>query len=417
MDYITAFEVLFTIIFRNILFENSKRKYMKVIIPLSIILIFLNKYILSYVPDIAIIVITSIITIVIWILSKGELIYIILQVVSTTMIMCLGEILSLPIITMLQKSTSIDLKLTPVISAILIWILIAYFLDRLRKNEKLSFIYKIQNNRVTLNILINGMLVIILFKVLNDSFELTGEVAVEIAFYIILFIILNFNLFISTAKELNEKHKLQMENNFRPILEDYIHKLRANEHEYKNHLNAIYSIIQVSDEKEIKSNINKYIGNIKENNHLNNLLYVDNTILKAILYSKMSLAEEKGIDIKYDITSNLEDIDLDDMDLVVVLSNLLNNAIEGVEGTENPWINVVISELNNKDKKEYIIRVSNSVNDINQIDLSSITNKGTTTKGENRGYGLYNVKKLIKKVNGNILIEMEKDSIIIEVII
>ena len=390
---------------------------MKVIIPLSIILIFLNKYILSYVPDIAIIVITSIITIVIWILSKGELIYIILQVVSTTMIMCLGEILSLPIITMLQKSTSIDLKLAPIISAILIWILIAYFLDRLRKNEKLTFIYKIQNNRVTLNILINGMLVIILFKVLNDSFELTGEVAVEIAFYIILFIILNFNLFISTAKELNEKHKLQMENNFRPILEDYIHKLRANEHEYKNHLNAIYSIIQVSDEKEIKSNINKYIGNIKENNHLNNLLYVDNTILKAILYSKMSLAEEKGIDIKYDITSNLEDIDLDDMDLVVVLSNLLNNAIEGVEGTENPWINVVISELNNKDKKEYIIRVSNSVNDINQIDLSSITNKGTTTKGENRGYGLYNVKKLIKKVNGNILIEMEKDSIIIEVII
>lgn len=417
MDYITAFEVLFTIIFRNILFEDSKRKYMKVIIPLSIILIFLNKYILSYVPDIAIIVITSIITIVIWILSKGELIYIILQVVSTTMIMCLGEILSLPIITMLQKSTSIDLKLTPIISAILIWILIAYFLDRLRKNEKLTFIYKIQNNRVTLNILINGMLVIILFKVLNDSFELTGEVAVEIAFYIILFIILNFNLFISTAKELNEKHKLQMENNFRPILEDYIHKLRANEHEYKNHLNAIYSIIQVSDEKEIKSNINKYIGNIKENNHLNNLLYVDNTILKAILYSKMSLAEEKGIDIKYDITSNLEEIDLDDMDLVVVLSNLLNNAIEGVEGTENPWINVVISELNNKDEKEYIIRVSNSVNDINQIDLSSITNKGTTTKGENRGYGLYNVKKLIKKVNGNILIEMEKDSIIIEVII
>lgn len=417
MDYITAFEVLFTIIFRNILFEDSKRKYMKVIIPLSIILIFFNKYILSYVPDIAIIVITSIITITIWMLSKGELIYIILQIVSTTMIMCLGEILSLPIITMLQKSTSIDLKLTPIISAILIWILIAYFLDRLRKNEKLTFIYKIQNNRVTLNILINGMLVIILFKVLNDSFELTGEVAVEIAFYIILFIILNFNLFISTAKELNEKHKLQMENNFRPILEDYIHKLRANEHEYKNHLNAIYSIIQVSDEKEIKSNINKYIGNIKENNHLNNLLYVDNTILKAILYSKMSLAEEKGIDIKYDITSNLEDIDLDDMDLVVVLSNLLNNAIEGVEGTENPWINVVISELNNKDEKEYIIRVSNSVNDINQIDLSSITNKGTTTKGENRGYGLYNVKKLIKKVNGNILIEMEKDSIIIEVII
>lgn len=417
MDYITAFEVLFTIIFRNILFDDNPKKYMETIIPLSILLIFVNKYILRYIPNIAIVVITSIIILVIWILSKVELSYVVLQIIGASIIMFLGEVINLSFVTLLGRLANIESKIITLGALLLIWILIAYLLAKVKKNEKINIVYKIQNNKLALNILFNIMLVALLFKTLNDNFELVGRVAIEIAFYIILFIILSFNLFIITTKELNEKHKLQMENNFRPILEDYIHKLRANEHEYKNHLNAIYSIIQVSDEKEIKSNINKYIGNIKENNHLNNLLYVDNTILKAILYSKMSLAEEKGINIKYDITSNLEDIDLDDMDLVVVLSNLLNNAIEGVEGTENPWINVVISELNNKDEKEYIIRVSNSVNDINQIDLSSITNKGTTTKGENRGYGLYNVKKLIKKVNGNILIEMEKDSIIIEVII
>lgn len=417
MDYITAFEVLFTIIFRNILFDDKPKKYMETIIPLSIILIFVNKYILRYIPNIAIVVITSIIIIVIWILSKVELSYVVLQIIGASIIMFLGEVINLSFITLLGRIANIESKIITLVALLLIWILTAYLLAKVKKNKNLEIIYKIQNNKLALNILFNIMLVALLFKILNDNFELTGEVAVEIAFYIILFIILNFNLFISTAKELNEKHKLQMENNFRPILEEYIHKLRANEHEYKNHLNAIYSIIQVSDEKEIKSNINKYIGNIKENSHLDNLLYVDNTILKAILYSKMSLAEEKGIDIKYDITSNLEEIGLDDMDLVVLLSNLLNNAIEGAEDTEDPWINVVISEINNKDKKEYIIRVSNSVNDINKIDLSNITNKGTTTKGENRGYGLYNVKKLIKKVNGNILIEMEKDSIIIEVII
>lgn len=417
MDYITALEVLFTLIFRNILFEDSRKKYINIIIPLSIILMFLNKYILIGMPNIAMTIIVSIITIVIWILNKEKLIYVILQIITSTMIMFLDEIIALSFVTILNKFVEINIEYITIALVLLIWISTTYLLEKLKYNGKLKFIYNLQNNKLVLNILLNITLVFVLFKTLNDNYLLTGEVAVQIAVYIILFVVLSFNLFISISKELNEKHKLQMENNFRPILEDYIHKLRANEHEYKNHLNAIYSIIQVSDEKEIKSNINKYIGNIKENNHLNNLLYVDNTILKAILYSKMSLAEEKGIYIKYDITSNLEDIDLDDMDLVVVLSNLLNNAIEGVEGTENPWINVVISELNNKDEKEYIIRVSNSVNDINQIDLSSITNKGTTTKGENRGYGLYNVKKLIKKVNGNILIEMEKDSIIIEVII
>lgn len=417
MEFITVLEVLFTIIFRNILFEDNRKEYMNIIILLSIILLFLNKYILIRMPNIAIAVIVSIITIVIWILNKEKLIYVILQIITSTMIMFLDEIIALSFVTILNKFVKINTEYITIVLILLIWISTTYLLEKLKYNGKLKFIYNIQNNKLVLNILLNITLVFVLFKTLNDNYLLTDEVAVQIAVYIILFVVLSFNLFISISKELNEKHKLQVENNFRPILEDYIHKFRANEHEYKNHLNALYSIIQVSDEKEIKSNINKYIGNIKENNHLNNLLYVDNTILKAILYSKMSLAEEKGIDIKYDITSNLEDIDLDDMDLVVVLSNLLNNAIEGVEDTENPWINVIISELNNKDEKEYIIRVSNSVNDINQIDLSSITNKGTTTKGENRGYGLYNVKKLIKKVNGNILIEMEKDSIIIEVII
>lgn len=417
MEFIIVLEVLFTIIFRNILFEDNRKEYINIIIPLSIILLFLNKYILIRMPNIAIAVIVSIITIVIWILNKEKLIYVILQIITSTMIMFLDEIIALSFVTILNKFVKINTEYITIVLVLLIWISTTYLLEKLKYNGKLKFIYNIQNNKLVLNILLNITLVFVLFKTLNDNYLLTDEVAVQIAVYIILFVVLSFNLFISISKELNEKHKLQMENNFRPILEDYIHKFRANEHEYKNHLNALYSIIQVSDEKEIKSNINKYIGNIKENNHLNNLLYVDNTILKAILYSKMSLAEEKGIDIKYDITSNLEDIDLDDMDLVVVLSNLLNNAIEGVEDTENPWINVIISELNNKDEKEYVIRVSNSVNDINQIDLTSITNKGTTTKGENRGYGLYNVKKLIKKVNGNILIEMEKDSIIIEVII
>lgn len=417
MEFIIVLDVLFTIIFRNILFEDNRKEYINIIIPLSIILLFLNKYILIRIPNIAIAVIVSIITIVIWILNKEKLIYVILQIITSTMIMFLDEIIALSFVTILNKFVKINTEYITIVLVLLIWISTTYLLEKLKYNGKLKFIYNIQNNKLVLNILLNITLVFVLFKTLNDNYLLTDEVAVQIAVYIILFVVLSFNLFISISKELNEKHKLQMENNFRPILEDYIHKFRANEHEYKNHLNALYSIIQVSDEKEIKSNINKYIGNIKESNHLNNLLYVDNTILKAILYSKMSLAEEKGIDIKYDITSNLEDIDLDDMDLVVVLSNLLNNAIEGVEDTENPWINVIISELNNKDEKEYVIRVSNSVNDINQIDLTSITNKGTTTKGENRGYGLYNVKKLIKKVNGNILIEMEKDSIIIEVII
>lgn len=417
MAYMTTLEILSTMVFRNVLFEDSKKKYMKVIIPLSIILMVVNKYILSYMPNVAMISIVCILTLVIWKLTGDDLAYITLQIVGTTMIMFLAELVALSSATALTDLISINFEVAAVSIVLVIWTFMAIILEKLRTNGFLDLIYKIQNNVVALNILVNSMLVFVLFKTLFDNNLLTGKLAIEICFYIILFIVLSFNLFINIINELNEKNKLKVDNNFRPILDEYIHKLRANEHEYKNHLNAIYSIIQVSDEKKIKDNINKYIGSIKENNCLSELLYVENTILKAILYSKISLAEEKGIKVKYNIMSNLDGIPLDDMDLVVVLSNLLNNAIEGVENLHNPWINVFISEVDGINKKEYRISVNNSVSDINKIEISNMTNKGTTTKGENRGYGLYNIKKILKKIDGNILIGIEEESITIDIVI
>lgn len=51
---------------------------------------------------------------------------------------------------------------------------------------------------------------------------------------------------------------------------------------------------------------------------------------------------------------------------------------------------------------------------INAIDMFS---KGYSTKGEDRGFGLYNVQKIIKRLNGSISMEIDEDTIIIEVII
>lgn len=417
MTYMTALEVLVTIIFRNIIFEDSRKKYMNVMVPVAIILMILNKFVLSYMPNVAMISIISIITIFIWKLSGEKLIDVIIQIIITSIIMLFGELIALLLATLLNNWIVIKFEVYSIISVLIIWISMALLLEKIKIKGYLSAIYKIKNNRVSLNILINSMIVVILFKTLNDQGLLSSEIAIEISFYIILFIVLNFHLFMNIARELQEKNKLQLENNFKPMLDEYIHKLRANEHEYKNHINAIYSIIQVSNEHEIKENINNYIGDIKENNYLNNLLYVDNTILKAVLYSKMSLAEEMGIEIKHDIKSNLNGIPLDDMDLVVIISNLLNNAIEEVQGLEGQWINVDISERAKGKIKEYTIGVSNSISNGDQIKLDYITDKGASTKGEHRGYGLYNIKKLIKKVNGNMVIRIENDSINIEVVI
>lgn len=411
MPIVTIFEIITVIIFRNIINGEKKTNYLIVFFPVSIFIMFLNEYFLKYYNNMGIIVMMGIISFIIYKLTKDDLIKIIIEVVLLTTVMLLGELIVYSTGTILEVSNQwIILGL-----AIIMWTVFGYVLDKIDIANKLESIFKMQNSKVIINISINSILVFLLFKSLNDKGLLGSRLVVEMTIYILIFIALTVNLFITITGELKEKNRLQMENDFKPIFDEYILKLRANEHEYKNHLNTIYSIINISDEKDIKENINKYIGNIKDNNRLNNLLYIDNTILKAILYSKMSVAEEKGIEIKYDVTDNLNDIKLDQMDLVVLLSNLLNNAIEAVEEIKDPWIYLSIESCIFKGIKKHHISVSNKIN--NRVEALNAINKGITTKGANRGYGLYNIKKIVNKSKGDIIIEALEDYIKIEVFI
>ncbi|MGL6186456.1 MAG: sensor histidine kinase [Clostridium chrysemydis] len=411
MPIVTILEMLTTIIFRNIIVGEKKTKYLLVFFPVSIFIMFLNEYFLKYYNNMGIIIIMSLISFILYKVTKDDLIKVIIDVVFSTTVMLLGELIGYASANLLEVYNQwIILAL-----AVIMWTVFGYILDRIDISNKLESIFKMQNSKVVVNILINSILVFLLFKSLNDKGLLGSRLVVEMTIYILIFITLTVNLFITITGELKEKNRLQMENDFKPIFDEYILKLRANEHEYKNHLNTIYSIINISDEKDIKENINKYIGNIKDNNHLNNLLYIDNTILKAVLYSKMSVAEEKGIEIIYDVTDNLNDIKLDQMDLVVLLSNLLNNAIEAVEAIKDPWIYVNIESRYLKGSKKHYISVSNKI--INKIEALNAINKGITTKGANRGYGLYNIKKIVNKSKGDILIEALEDCIKIEVFI
>ncbi|MGL5870366.1 GHKL domain-containing protein, partial [Clostridium chrysemydis] len=362
MPIVTILEMLTTIIFRNIIVGEKKTKYLLVFFPVSIFIMFLNEYFLKYYNNMGIIIIMSLISFILYKVTKDDLIKVIIDVVFSTTVMLLGELIGYASANLLEVYNQwIILAL-----AIIMWTVFGYILDRIDISNKLESIFKMQNSKVVVNILINSILVFLLFKSLNDKGLLGSRLVVEMTIYILIFITLTVNLFITITGELKEKNRLQMENDFKPIFDEYILKLRANEHEYKNHLNTIYSIINISDEKDIKENINKYIGNIKDNNHLNNLLYIDNTILKAVLYSKMSVAEEKGIEIIYDVTDNLNDIKLDQMDLVVLLSNLLNNAIEAVEAIKDPWIYVNIESRYLKGSKKHYISVSNKI--INKIE-------------------------------------------------
>ena len=137
------------------------------------------------------------------------------------------------------------------------------------------------------------------------------------------------------------------------------------------------------------------------------MLDVENTIVKAVLYNKAQRAEKLGVTYNYKVTTNLKNISLDNSELTVVLSNLLNNAIEATSMIKKKEMEVVIAEEN----KYYIVNVKNYTENIDAESLSNIFKMGYTTKGEGRGYGLYNVKELVDKHKGKIEIDLQDDII------
>ena len=223
----------------------------------------------------------------------------------------------------------------------------------------------------------------------------------------------SLHFYVFLYKMFNERKKNEIKKSFNPLINDLISKLKANEHEYKNHLNTIWSIAQVTPSEEIKEKLKEYIGNIVDDTEeFSMLLNIENTIIKAVLYNKAQRAEKLGVKYNYKVSSDFKEIQLDNSELTVILSNLLNNAIEATSFIEKKEVIINITE----DERYYKIEVKNYTSNLKSEDLTQIFKVGYTTKGEGRGYGLANVKAIVDKYKGKIQMSLEDDMINISIL-
>ena len=274
----------------------------------------------------------------------------------------------------------------------------------------------IENNITISNIIINIFILFIIFKIVNDSKNIESIIVIEIIVLMIISMIINIMFYKSKFKRSIKIKDIQVKNTYNPLLDDIIDNIRANEHEYKNHLNIIYSIIQVSkDINEIKERSKKYIVELEDTSILNSVIRIENTIVKAIIYNKLIECEQLGIKLRYSIMGDLDNLKLNDTELTIVLSNLLNNAIEATKQIEYKFIELSITNEDNF----FEIEIKNNVDDFKfkQQDLQGLFKKGISTKGKGRGYGLYNVKKIVEKYKGEVFTKLENEilTIIIDI--
>lgn len=182
---------------------------------------------------------------------------------------------------------------------------------------------------------------------------------------------------------------------------EVIEALRGQKHDFHNHLNVIAGLVQLKNPKRALDYIQKISGKTTE---IFSISTVENPEIAAILYRKCAIAENKGILVELDISSDLEDIAIDSVDLCTVLFNLIDNAIYQLDKCHESEkiLSIDVAEYDG----EYIFAITNSYPILDPELFDEVfREKYTTKEGSGHGYGLSNVKKIILKNRGKITVE------------
>lgn len=178
-------------------------------------------------------------------------------------------------------------------------------------------------------------------------------------------------------------------------------QVRLLKHDMKNHTLVILSYLEENKTEEAR----QYAGEILDKlNRMYTYVNVGNSLLSYIINSKLSVAKERGIEIKAEI-ENLPFSYMDSVDFSSLLNNMLDNAIRGALDSEGKKL-----EMNIASEKGFdVITVKNSIDGSVLKDNPELE---TSKEEPGHGYGMKQMKAVIEKYEGSMDI-YEKDGMFV----
>lgn len=197
---------------------------------------------------------------------------------------------------------------------------------------------------------------------------------------------------IQKDEELSElraiKQAQETDNKYFEILEHQNNSLMVYAHDTKNHLQAIRNM--TDDENIIEylerltDDLNKYSRHASSGNHN----------LDVIINKYITECEIKGVEFTYDVRlSNLSGVQM--FDLVSILGNLLDNALESAEKSTGKSIHLQTDHRNTYD----VIIVTNSCDTKPVTQGNSL--KSSKANKKQHGLGIKSIKSALKNYDGD----------------
>lgn len=182
----------------------------------------------------------------------------------------------------------------------------------------------------------------------------------------------------------------------------YAEALRAQSHEFMNKLHVILGMVRLGMYEQLTTFINTLVDH--RNNEVGNVTKnIKDPALAGFIMGKHSYAREANVNLSVEIKTVIpEPKNLDTThEIITILGNLIDNAIEAMVDSSIKDLKVNLDYF----QKQLEINVSDTGPGIPKQVIDNIFEKGFSTKGQNRGYGLYLVHQSIKKLGGEINIQ------------
>jgi two-component system, LytTR family, sensor histidine kinase AgrC len=275
------------------------------------------------------------------------------------------------------------------------------------EKHRLNKIMEFKGSKFLTFILLNiGISLVILYinAMINKSLNISNNVitlnAILFLAYFITTLFISYFFWTSIQKQNDyEKREKDFENfkEYTELLETMHNDVRAFKHDYVNILATIKEYIDDENTTNLKDFFYKSIiplseGISNKNTRIGLLQKIKVVGLKGLLSSKIIGAQSLNVDVFIDIAEEIDNIDIDVIELSRIIGILFDNALEAAVLCEKPAVKLGIIKKENS----FIFIIINSCSgDIPSI--HKMYEEGFSTKGKNRGLGLYNVKKLIKQ--------------------
>lgn len=277
---------------------------------------------------------------------------------------------------------------------------------------------KLMESVLVIMIMISSIFILSGFLLINIDMEISGNDQVRIlgiglSILVVLFCCIFLVIHISrmnVAAENSKFLRLQFENQKAMIEKAYEMQKEARiiKHDLRHYVTTWLNELKSGDSEQTQHEMEMFLG--KNAAYTGSVYYVkNNEWLNSVLFDYFQQCKVKSIDCQCEVTTFFPKDR--EMDMAIILSNLLENAVRAEEAVASGKRRIKIEMFKIHEKRHVVVS-----NYIEKSVLSSNPMLSTTKNDkQNHGYGVASVKNIVRKYDAFINIEEEDSNFVVHI--